>query len=96
MDEGLSEIHVPSGPSSGYQKPADLDGLSLRQLVQRKDNLEAELKALGAVLDSHGVDMQTSPHRQRWLSSLRHRCCPSQSDKSTGGQPAERLERADE
>ncbi len=60
MDEGLAEIHVPSGPTSFHQKPADLDGLSLRQLIERKDNLEAELKALGAVLDSHGVDMHTS------------------------------------
>ena len=60
MDEGLAEIHVPSGPTSLHQKPAELDGLSLRQLIERKDNLEAELKALGAVLDSHGVDMQTS------------------------------------
>lgn len=60
MDPGLSEIHVPSGPTSSRHNPAVLDGLTLRQLIERKDNLEAELKALGAVLDSHGVDMQTS------------------------------------
>lgn len=60
MDSGLSEIHVPSGPTTIRQDPTVLDGLSLRQLIERKDNLEAELKALGAVLDSHGVDMQTS------------------------------------
>lgn len=60
MDSGLSEIHVPSGPTSARQDLAVLDGLTLRQLIERKDNLEAELKALGAVLDSHGVDMQTN------------------------------------
>ena len=59
MDSGLSEIHVPSGPTTLHQDHAVLDGLTLRQLIERKDNLEAELKALGAVLDSHGVDMQT-------------------------------------
>lgn len=59
MEEGLADIHVPSGPTSLHQKPAELEGLSLRQLIERKDYLEAELKALGAVLDSHGVNMQT-------------------------------------
>jgi 26S proteasome regulatory subunit N4 len=60
MDSGLSEIHVPSGPTSSRHDPAILQGLTLRQLIERKDNLEAELRALGTVLDSHGVDMQTS------------------------------------
>ena len=60
MDEGLADIHIPSGPTSLRQDPAVLDGLSLRQLIERKNNLEAELKALGAVLQSHSVNMQTS------------------------------------
>ena len=60
MDPGLSEIHVPSGPTSARQDPAVLNGLTLTQLINRKDNLEAELKALGGVLETHGVDMQTT------------------------------------
>jgi len=60
MDAGLAEIHVPSGPTSFGQTVASFDGLTLTQLIVRKDNLEEELKALGAVLDSHGVTMQTS------------------------------------
>lgn len=59
MEPNLAEIHVPSGPTS-IQQTQSLDGLTLQQLITRKDNLEAELKALGAVLDSHGVTMQTS------------------------------------
>ncbi|RMD41039.1 hypothetical protein DV735_g4076, partial [Chaetothyriales sp. CBS 134920] len=59
MDEGLADIHVPSGPTSLQLRPAELDGLSLRQLIARKDNVETELKALGGVLETHGVDMQT-------------------------------------
>lgn len=61
MDESnLATIHVPSGPSSYAQDRPNYDGLTLQQLVNRKDNLEAELKALGAVLDSHGVTMQST------------------------------------
>ncbi len=60
MDSGIAEIHVPSGPTSIRHDSSSLEGLSLRQLIDRKDNLEAELKALGSVLESHGVDMQTS------------------------------------
>ncbi|KPI42572.1 26S proteasome non-ATPase regulatory subunit 9 [Cyphellophora attinorum] len=58
-DDNLSSIHVPSGPTSTSYNAASLDNLSLHQLITRKDNLEAELKALGSVLDSHGVNMQT-------------------------------------
>jgi 26S proteasome regulatory subunit N4 len=59
MEPNIADIHVPSGPTSIHQAES-FDGLSLQQLIARKDNLEAELKALGAVLDSHGVTMQTS------------------------------------
>ncbi|KIW88223.1 uncharacterized protein Z519_11334 [Cladophialophora bantiana CBS 173.52] len=59
MDPNLADIHVPSGPTSIHQAES-FEGLTLHQLIARKDNLEAELKALGAVLDSHGVTMQTS------------------------------------
>ncbi|ETN46803.1 uncharacterized protein HMPREF1541_00992 [Cyphellophora europaea CBS 101466] len=60
MDSGLADIHVPSGPTSVRHEAAPLESLTLRQLIQRKDNLEEELKALGSVLDTHGVDMQTN------------------------------------
>lgn len=60
MDPNLSEIHVPSGPTTIRHATTSLDSLSLRQLIQKKENLEEELKALGSVLDSHGVNMQTS------------------------------------
>ncbi|KIX07290.1 uncharacterized protein Z518_01943 [Rhinocladiella mackenziei CBS 650.93] len=59
MDPNLANIHVPSGPTSVHQAES-FESLSLQELILRKDNLEAELKALGAVLDSHGVNMQTS------------------------------------
>ncbi|EXJ91090.1 hypothetical protein A1O1_04197 [Capronia coronata CBS 617.96] len=59
MDPNLAEIHVPSGPTSVHQAES-FEGLTLQQLISRKDNLEAELKALGTVLDSHGVTMETS------------------------------------
>jgi len=58
MEPNIADIHVPSGPTSIHQAES-LQGLTLQQLIARKDNLEAELKALGAVLDSHGVNMQT-------------------------------------
>ena len=52
----MNNLHaptVPSGPTSGPQGDRSaLDRLSLMELIPRKDNLEAELKALGAVLDS--------------------------------------------
>jgi len=60
-DPNLSTIHVPSGPTTLSSSSAtDLSSLSLPELITRRDNLEAELKALGAVLDSHGVTMQTT------------------------------------
>lgn len=59
MEPNIADIHVPSGPTSIHQA-ASFEGLTLHQLIARKDGLEAELKALGAVLDSHGVNMQTS------------------------------------
>ena len=51
--DNLHAPTVPSGPTSGRRGDRSaLDGLSLMELMSRKDNLEAELKALGAVLDS--------------------------------------------
>ncbi|OAA73195.1 hypothetical protein ISF_00096 [Cordyceps fumosorosea ARSEF 2679] len=50
---------VPSGPTSAPATNGTSAHLSFAELQQRKDNVEAELKALGGVLDSHGVDMNT-------------------------------------
>ncbi|EHK50051.1 uncharacterized protein TrAtP1_007937 [Trichoderma atroviride] len=51
---------VPSGPTSNLsQRNGDVGNLSFGELQRKKDDLEAELKALGSVLDSHGVDMET-------------------------------------
>jgi 26S proteasome non-ATPase regulatory subunit 9 len=52
----MNNLHAPtilSGPTSGSQGDRSaLDRLTLMELILRKDNLEAELKALGSVLDS--------------------------------------------
>ncbi|KAJ2986846.1 hypothetical protein NUW58_g4837 [Xylaria curta] len=58
----MANIHaptVPSGPSSRPLANGDVKQLSFAELQQKKDNMEAELKALGGVLDSHGVNMET-------------------------------------
>lgn len=46
---------VPSGETSApTANGASWDKLSLMELIEKKDNVEAELKALGSVLDSVG------------------------------------------
>ncbi|KAI1128378.1 hypothetical protein F5Y10DRAFT_175746 [Nemania abortiva] len=50
---------VPSGPSSRPLANGNAKQLSFAELQQKKENMEAELKALGGVLDSHGVNMDT-------------------------------------
>ncbi|KAL6887887.1 hypothetical protein GGI43DRAFT_417309 [Trichoderma evansii] len=51
---------VPSGPTSNFsERNGDTGKQSFAELQRKKDDLEAELKALGSVLDSHGVDMET-------------------------------------
>lgn len=60
----MDDIHtptVPSGPTTG-QRAADgvgKDKLSLMDLIAEKTRVEEELTALGSVLDSHGVNMNT-------------------------------------
>ncbi|KAI1818418.1 hypothetical protein GGS20DRAFT_288496 [Poronia punctata] len=59
----MDNIHaptVPSGPSSNPIRNGNAKQLSFAELQQKKDNIENELKALGGVLDSHGVNMDTS------------------------------------
>lgn len=59
----MDDIHTPtvaSGPTSGgHTNGVPKEQLSLQELIAEKDRVEAELKALGQVLDSHGVTMNT-------------------------------------
>ncbi|KAI0817681.1 hypothetical protein GGR55DRAFT_31227 [Xylaria sp. FL0064] len=58
----MDTIHaptIPSGPTSHPHTNGNSKQLSFAELQQKKDNMEAELKALGGVLDSHGVNMET-------------------------------------
>ncbi|KAJ5032523.1 uncharacterized protein L3040_009124 [Drepanopeziza brunnea f. sp. 'multigermtubi'] len=58
--ENLHAPTIPAGPTSGpITNGTQASGLSLAQLQAKKDNLEAEIRALGSVLESHGVDMNT-------------------------------------
>ena len=65
----MDDLHtptVPSGPTTQSQANGTrLQGLSLAELVAAKDNLEAELKALGGVLDS----VRKLYHQQPFLRS---------------------------
>ncbi|KAK5663381.1 hypothetical protein OQA88_3809 [Cercophora sp. LCS_1] len=59
----MSNIHAPTVPSGPTSQPIVNGGtahLTFAELQRKKDNVEAELKALGSVLDSHGVDMNTN------------------------------------
>lgn len=51
----MNNLHaptVPSGPTSTPTTNGTTGHLSFTELQQKKDNVEAELKALGGVLDS--------------------------------------------
>lgn len=52
----MDDLHtptVPSGPTTTLQgNDAGLSNLSLMELIDKRDRLEEELKALGSVLDS--------------------------------------------
>lgn len=50
--ENLHAPTVPSGPTTAQVNGADIRGLSFTQLQAKKDNIEAELRALGSVLES--------------------------------------------
>lgn len=56
----MDNLHAPtvaSGPNSGASgEPTRGEQLSFSELEQRKGNIEAELKALGSVLDSVSYD----------------------------------------
>ncbi|RYP92740.1 hypothetical protein DL770_001129 [Monosporascus sp. CRB-9-2] len=58
----MDNIHaptVPAGPSSRPLTNGSGAQLSFTELQMKKDDMEAELKALSGVLDSHGVNMDT-------------------------------------
>jgi len=57
--ENLHAPTIPSGPTSSSRGANEIRGLTFGQLQARKDSMEAELRALGSVLDSHGVKMDT-------------------------------------
>lgn len=51
----MNNLHaptVPSGQTSSYTSNGGAGQLSFQELERRKDDIEAELKALGSVLDS--------------------------------------------
>ncbi|CAK7265283.1 putative 26S proteasome regulatory subunit [Sporothrix epigloea] len=59
----MNNIHaptVPSGPTTARATNGNLQQLSFAGLHGKKENMEAELSALSSVLDSHGVDMNSS------------------------------------
>lgn len=59
----MDDLHAPtvaSGPTSQGIPDGAQPGRSLQELIVQKESLEAELSALGSVLDSHHVDMSTS------------------------------------
>ncbi len=67
MDSIHAPTTVPSGPTSGAAAAngAGKDDLSLMDLIAERDHVEAELKALGSVLDS--VFTLPSSKASRWL-----------------------------
>ncbi|EME46077.1 hypothetical protein DOTSEDRAFT_147988 [Dothistroma septosporum NZE10] len=59
----MDDLHAPtvqSGPTSQATTMGVDTKKTFRELVSQKENLEAELSALSSVLDSHGVNMNTS------------------------------------
>ncbi|KAM3556689.1 hypothetical protein MY1884_004918 [Beauveria asiatica] len=58
----MNNLHaptVPAGPTSIPSTNGTSSHLSFAELQQKKDDVEAELRALSGVLDSHGVYMNT-------------------------------------
>ncbi|MCJ1476302.1 putative 26S proteasome regulatory subunit [Lambiella insularis] len=61
----MDDIHtptVPSGPVTASTRinHASEDNISLMELISEKERVESELTALSSVLDSHGVNMNTT------------------------------------
>lgn len=69
----MQNMHAPtvhsgptSGPASGMLRT---DGLTLPELEDRKRDMEAELRALGAVLQSVSLTNQALHHNGAWRAS---------------------------
>lgn len=60
---------VPSGPTSGPATNGNTAQLSFRELQLKKENLEAELKALSGVLDSVSGG-PAAVDAQSWLTQV--------------------------
>ncbi|KAL2165183.1 hypothetical protein VTH06DRAFT_479 [Thermothelomyces fergusii] len=59
----MNNLHaptVPSGPTTAPVTNGNASQLTIAELQRKKDMIEGELRALGGVLESHGVDMNTS------------------------------------
>jgi 26S proteasome non-ATPase regulatory subunit 9 len=69
--ENLHAPTVPSGPTSVPLTNGTNTGLSLAQLQAKKDNIEAEIRALSSVLDSvrhsHKYTLQN-----RYINVIQH------------------------
>ncbi|KAJ5733583.1 hypothetical protein N7493_002369 [Penicillium malachiteum] len=59
MGDNIHAPTVASGPTSGAER-RDWSKLSMPDLMQEKERIEEELKALSAVLNSHGVSMNST------------------------------------
>ncbi|KAG6034368.1 hypothetical protein E4U41_006566 [Claviceps citrina] len=59
MMDSMHAPTVPSGPTNGVSTNGAAGHWSYGELQRRKADLEEELKALGGVLESHGVNMET-------------------------------------
>ncbi|OBT67605.1 hypothetical protein VE03_03768 [Pseudogymnoascus sp. 23342-1-I1] len=58
--QNLHAPTIPSGPTTSNGGGIRTEGLTLPELQLKKEAMEAELRALGGVLESHGVDMSTN------------------------------------
>jgi len=62
LPNNMNNLHAPTVPSGPSSVPVANGHApqTFPELQRKKQNLEEELKALSGVLDSHGVDMNTS------------------------------------
>lgn len=63
MSGGLHAPTVPSGPTTIQVTNGDVKNLTFNELQRKKENLEAELKALSVVLDSVSQALQATLRR---------------------------------
>jgi 26S proteasome non-ATPase regulatory subunit 9 len=69
--QNLHAPTVPSGPTSGPAgSTLQTAGLSFQQLQSKKDNLEAEIRALSSVLDSVSLPPVSADNILTLLSTM--------------------------